>query len=106
KQALRRQTGKYPPTSIPAGVFETSDGHINIAAGEQAMWERLCRALAADHLIAQDEFRTADLRSRNRIACNAAITAITRTQASAEWLAAFADAGVAAGPIYRMDEVF
>jgi len=101
-----QQTGNDHPTSIPTGVFETSDGHINIAAGEQAMWERLCHALAAGHLIAQNEFRTADLRSRNRIACNAAIAAITRTRTSAEWLAAFADAAVAAGPIYRMDEVF
>jgi formyl-CoA transferase len=101
-----QQTGNDHPTSIPTGVFETSDGHINIAAGEQAMWERLCRALAADHLISQNEFRTADLRSRNRIECNAAISAITRTRTSAEWLAVFADAGVAAGPIYRMDEVF
>jgi len=101
-----QQTGNDHPTSIPTGVFETSDGHINIAAGEQAMWERLCRALAADHLISQNEFRTADVRSRNRIECNAAISAITRTRTSAEWLAVFADAGVAAGPIYRMDEVF
>ena len=101
-----QQTGNDHPTSIPTGVFETSDGHINIAAGEQAMWERLCHALAAGHLIAQNEFRTADLRSRNRIACNAAIAAITRTRTSAEWLAAFADAAVAAGPIYCMDEVF
>jgi len=100
------QTGNDHPTSIPTGVFPTSDGYINIAAGEQAMWERLCRALGAGQLISRPEYATGELRSRNRAACNRDISAVTQTRTSREWLEVFEQGGVAAGPIYRMDEVF
>ena len=105
-QEVPGQSGNDHPTSIPTGVFQTRDGHINIAAGEQAMWERLCRALGVEKLLAEPDFATADLRSQNRVACNRALSAATATRTSAEWLALFEPAGVAAGPIYKMDEVF
>jgi formyl-CoA transferase len=100
------QSGNDHPTSIPTGVFPTSDGHINLAAGEQAMWERLCRALGAEKLLAEPAFATAELRSENRVACNRALSEVTATRTAAEWLPIFERSGVAAGPIYKMDEVF
>ena len=100
------QTGNDHPTSIPTGVFPTRDGHINIAAGEQAMWERLCRALGAEQLSAKPEYATGELRSQNRAACNRDISAVTRTRTSGEWLGIFEQGGVAAGPIYKIDEMF
>ena len=39
-----KQAGNNHPTSIPTGVFKTTDGHINIAAAGQAIWERFCKA--------------------------------------------------------------
>jgi crotonobetainyl-CoA:carnitine CoA-transferase CaiB-like acyl-CoA transferase len=100
------QTGNDHPTSIPTGVFPTKDGHLNIAAGEQEMWERLCRALQAEHLLAKPKYATAELRSQNRVECNRDLSAATRTRTSQDWLAIFEKSGVAAGPIYRIDEVF
>ena len=40
-----QQAGNNHPTSIPTGVFPTSDGFINIAAAGNVIWARLCRAL-------------------------------------------------------------
>ena len=45
-------------------------------------------------------------RSQNRKALNAAIEEITGTRDSAEWIERFNEAGVPAGPIYAMDQVF
>src|SRR5690606_33933431 len=39
------QAGNNHPTSIPTGVFKTSDGYINIATAGHAMWKRLCGAI-------------------------------------------------------------
>ena len=39
------QAGNDHPTSIPTGVFATSDGHINIAAAGNEIYRRLCVAL-------------------------------------------------------------
>ena len=39
------QAGNDHPTGIPTGVFPTADGHINIAASGQGLWERFCKAI-------------------------------------------------------------
>ena len=100
------QAGNNHPTSIPTGVFETMDGHINIAAAGDEIYPRLCRALGDATLIDDPRFPTAESRSANRDALNAAIEAITRTAPSAEWVDRLNQAGVPCGPINRIDEVF
>ena len=100
------QAGNDHPTSIPTGVYPTADGYINIAAGEQAMWRRLCDALEVEELFARPEFATEEARSVNRAALNREISEITRTRPSAQWLTIFERASVAAGPINTMDQVF
>ena len=42
-----RQAGNNHPTSIPTGVFKTSDGYINIAATGQKMWDQDLRDSSA-----------------------------------------------------------
>jgi formyl-CoA transferase len=98
--------GNDHPTSIPTGVFPTSDGYINIAVAGQALYERFCKALAAPELIGDERFRSAGLRSKNRADMNAAISRITRTQESKHWIALLNDAGCPCGPIYSLDQVF
>jgi len=100
------QAGNDHPTGIPTGVFPTADGHINIAASAQPMWERLCKVLGAQELLARPEYATPALRSQNRAQCNQDIAEITRRKSSREWLAVFEQGSVASGPIYRMNEVF
>ena len=74
---VAKQAGNNHPTSIPTGVFKTKDGHINIAAAGQIIWERLCQALGAPEFIDHPEYKTGALRSKNRNAVNSAIEAIT-----------------------------
>ena len=100
------QAGNDHPTSIPTGVFRTRDGHINIASAGDEIFRRLCRALDAPGLADDPDYRTGKLRSDNRKALNAAIEAITETRDSAEWIERFNKAGVPAGPIYTMDQMF
>ena len=100
------QAGNDHPTSIPTGVFRTRDGHINIASAGDDIFRRLCRALDAPGLADDPDYRTGKSRSDNRKALNAAIEAITETRDSAEWIERFNKAGVPAGPIYTMDQVF
>jgi crotonobetainyl-CoA:carnitine CoA-transferase CaiB-like acyl-CoA transferase len=101
-----RQAGNDHPTSIPTGVFKTRDGHINIASAGDEIFRRLCRALGQPELADHPDYRAAAARSKNRQALNAAIEAITRGRDSAEWIERFNEAGVPAGPIYAINEVF
>jgi formyl-CoA transferase len=100
------QAGNDHPTSIPTGVFKTSDGHINIASAGDEIFVRLCRALDAPELAEHPDYRTGRSRSQHRKALNAAIEQITATRGSADWIARFNEAGVPAGPIYSIDQVF
>ena len=101
-----QQAGNDHPTSIPTGVFKTRDGHINIASAGDEIFRRLCRALDRPDLADHPDYLTGKLRSQNRQPLNAAIEAITHERDSAEWIDRFNEAGVPAGPIYAIDEVF
>jgi formyl-CoA transferase len=101
-----QQAGNDHPTSIPTGVFRTKDGHINIASAGDEIFVRLCRALEAPDLADHPDYRTGRLRSQHRQALNAAIERVTKERDSAEWIDRFNRAGVPAGPIYAINEVF
>jgi formyl-CoA transferase len=100
------QAGNDHPTSIPTGVFQTTDGYINIAASGQLMWDRLCKAIGADEMHARPEFATNPLRSQNRARVNEELAKYIKRKTSAEWIEFFEQHGIASGPIYKMDEVF
>lgn len=101
-----KQAGNNHPTSIPTGVFPTSDGHINIAASGQRIWERTAEALGRTDWITHPDYADGESRSRNRDALNAEIASVTATRSSAEWVDALNRAGVPCGPIYNIDQAF
>jgi len=103
---VAKQAGNNHPTSIPTGVFATSDGHINIAASGDDIFVRFCKAIDAPELASAADYATGAARSANRDGLNAAIEAATRTRPSAEWIERLNKAGVPCGPIYKINEVF
>ena len=104
---VAKQAGNNHPTSIPTGVFKTNDGHINIAATGQRIWERFCEAAGSDRAAAEsrlsnrrgalEESRRAQRRDRR---------ADLSDRTSAEWVERFNEAGVPCGPIYSIDQMF
>ena len=101
-----QQAGNNHPTGIPTGVFQTKDGHINIAATGDAIYKRFCAVMGREDWLTDPQFDSPRKRSLNRDAMNAQIEAITKTRSSNDWIAAFNEAGVPAGYIYSIDEVF
>jgi formyl-CoA transferase len=101
-----KQAGNDHPTAIPTGVFETSDGYINIAASGEALWKRFCDAIGAPELLAHPDHATGELRSRNRLGLNERIAAVTRQQPSRHWVELLTKAGVPCGAINTVDQTF
>ncbi|WP_428665448.1 CaiB/BaiF CoA transferase family protein [Reyranella sp.] len=106
KGEVAKQAGNDHPTSIPTGVFPTSDGHINIAASGNNLWKRFCAALDAPQLFDHPEHATPALRSEHRKALNQRIGEITKTDTSAHWIEKINKAGVPCGPINTIDKTF
>jgi len=100
------QAGNDHPTSIPTGVFKTSDGYINIATTGGRIWQRFCEALGAPDLFNRPEYATGPDRSKNRKQINAEINKFTEKKSSETWVKEFNAAGVPCGPIYSIDQVF
>lgn len=103
---VAKQAGNDHPTSIPTGVFKTSDGHINIATTGTVIWERFCKAMNAEALLENPDYKSGKLRSQNRKKLNAEIDTYTEKKSSQEWIDIFNKAGVPSGPIYNIDQVF
>ena len=103
---VAQQAGNDHPTSIPTGVFKTTDGHINIATTGGPIWDRFCNALGAPEMAKHPEYATSKLRSQNRKKLNDEIGTYTAKKSSAEWIETFNKAGVPSGPIYSIDQVF
>ena len=97
------QAGNDHPTSIPTGVFPTSDGHINIAASGNTMFERLCSALGCPELVSHPDYADDGSRSKNRAALNKVLGEYTARRPSEEWVITLNEARVPCGPINSID---
>src|SRR3954470_3428146 len=103
---VAKQAGNNHPTSIPTGVFKTSDGYINIATTGGRIWERCAQAIGAPELVTDPEYATAPARSKNRDALNAKISKLTEKKSTDTWVRELNAAGVPCGPIYAIDQMF
>lgn len=106
KGEVPKQAGNNHPTSIPTGVFKTSDGYINIATTGDKMWERLCEAIGAQALQQRSEYKTPAERSKHRDRLNEEINRVLVGKTAAEWIDLLNRAGVPCGPIYSIDAMF
>ena len=100
------QAGNNHPTNIPMGVYPTSDGAINIAAGGGVLWQRFLQVVDVPDLADDPRFTTGEDRSKNRDELNEILEVITVKKTSAQWIEAMNDAGVPCGPILNIDETF
>lgn len=98
--------GNDHPLICPYGVFEAADGPFNIAAATEAMWQTLCRVLDRPELLENPDYADNAARMRNRDALREALCEAMRDRTRAELTRTLIAAGVPAGPILRMDEVF
>ena len=98
--------GSAHRVSAPYQALRTSDGYINIGAATQATWEQFCRAVGLEHLIEDERFRRPGSRkARERELADLLEVTLSR-QTTAYWLELLEAAGVVAGPIYDMEQVY
>ena len=103
---IPKQAGNFHPTSIPTGVYKTSDGHINIAVFGGKIWERFAEAMDAPEWITDERSKTKSARSVHRAWLNAEIEKRLMRNTSDYWIETLNAAGVACGRINNLKEVF
>ncbi len=98
--------GNAHPNLAPYAVFDCKDGWLILATGNDGQYQRLCQLLGLEAMAGAAEFLTNADRVTNRAALTVRLTEATRTWTKADLLAACEAAGVPAGPINDMAEVF
>jgi crotonobetainyl-CoA:carnitine CoA-transferase CaiB-like acyl-CoA transferase len=86
-------------------VFETADEPLTLGIGNDAAWQRFCRAIDEVALAEEPRFASNVGRRAAREELVAQVTALLATRSRAHWLELFARHHVPAGPIQRLDEV-
>ena len=89
----------------PYQAFPTADGYAMIAAGSDALFARLARALGAPALAADPRFADNPSRVRHRRELVDALSARTRALKAADLLERLRAAGVPCAPILTVDAV-
>jgi crotonobetainyl-CoA:carnitine CoA-transferase CaiB-like acyl-CoA transferase len=101
-----RRAGNAHQNIVPYQVFEVADGHLILAVGNDAQFERFCVVAGCAELAADPRFaRNAD-RVRHRETLVPLLAERLRTRPRAAWLAALEAAKVPCGPINDLGEVF
>ena len=106
-------TGVPPPrvgnahqNIVPYQVFETSDGHLILAVGNDSQFAKFCNIAGCPELAADPRFaRNAD-RVRHRDALIPVLARLFKARAKHDWLAALEAAKVPCGAINNLEEVF
>ena len=100
------QAGNNHPTSVPTGVFKTSDGSINLAVAGETIWRRFAEAVDKQEWLEMVEFKDAKERLKNRDYLNKLIEEVIISKTSDEWVEKLEKVGVPCGPINSIDKVF
>lgn len=100
------RTGNYHPNLTPYQVFEVSDGHIIIATGNDAQYQRLCDVLGLPDMKDDPDYLTNADRVANRPEMIRRLSEACLHFTKSDLLAACEAKGIPAGPINNMDEVF
>jgi crotonobetainyl-CoA:carnitine CoA-transferase CaiB-like acyl-CoA transferase len=95
--------GNHHPSLAPYGLFQASDGPIQIAVGTDTQWATLCGVLGIEQ---SEKFSTNSLRVTRHAELVEVLNAALGSRSSADILAELETAGVPAGKIRTMDEVY
>ena len=98
--------GSAHRVSAPYQALRTRDGYLNLGAATQPTWEQLCRAISREDLMEDERFRAPWDRKAREEELAALLEATFSTQDTSHWLELLDDAGVVAGPIYNMEQVY
>jgi crotonobetainyl-CoA:carnitine CoA-transferase CaiB-like acyl-CoA transferase len=98
--------GSAHRVSAPYQALRTSDGYLNIGAATQPTWEQLCRAIGLEVLIDDPRFLLPGDRKAHEDELAALLEETFTADTTSNWLKMLEDAGVVAGPIYNMDQVY
>lgn len=100
------RAGNAHQNVVPYQVFQTSDGYMILAVGNDSQFRSFCKAVDHPEWATDERFVTNSQRIINRDALIPMVEDLIRTRARDEWIDIFEKVGVPCGPIQTIDQVF
>jgi crotonobetainyl-CoA:carnitine CoA-transferase CaiB-like acyl-CoA transferase len=100
------QEGNNHPTLSPMGVFDTSDGLVNLAASTNKMFNAFCKIMNATELEINEDYKNVEGRLNNREKLWQLVNEITKQYSTSEMVEKLNSVGIPCGPINTIDEAF
>lgn len=97
--------GNRHTSIVPFEPFETKDGEIIVAAGNDVLWSKFCDAIDKKELVNDERFVTNPLRNQNYEVLRDLIAEPIKYKTTKEWQDILDDIGVPNGPINTIDKV-
>ncbi|MET8206198.1 CoA transferase [Streptomyces sp. NPDC005373] len=98
------QDGNDHPIMFPQGTFQTADGGMTLASGNEKMWHKLCGALGLQQYADDPRFADNAVRMANRKELRRIIEDVLAQRTTSEWLPIISASGVPCGPVLSVDE--
>jgi crotonobetainyl-CoA:carnitine CoA-transferase CaiB-like acyl-CoA transferase len=96
--------GAHHPAIAPYGLFATSTVPVQVAVGSEGLWRRFAEAVGIEH--DDPRFVTNRERVAHRDALIAVIEGIFAAESAEHWLDLLVGAGIPAGKVRSMDDVY
>lgn len=101
-----QRQGNSHPSLVPYQDFETQDGAMLLAVGNDGQFARFCEAVEHPEWAADARFASNTLRVKNREVLIPQMLALTRTRTTAQWVALLEKKAVPCGPINDIGQAF
>ncbi|WP_170545004.1 CaiB/BaiF CoA transferase family protein [Ruegeria arenilitoris] len=101
-----QRRGNGHPNIVPYDVYETADGHVILAVGNDGQFRRFCEFIGHPELADDPRFATNPARLENRDALNAVLRPAVQTYATATVIDELETRKVPVGPVQTLDQVF
>ena len=97
--------GNRHTSIVPFESFETADGEIMVAAGNDVLWKKLCTTMENKELMEDQRFISNPLRNEHYEILRPLIAKEMKKYTTEKWLQILDKAGVPNGPINTIDQV-
>jgi len=98
--------GNHHPNIVPYQPFDTKDGKMIVAVGNDGQFKKLCSLLGIEEIGGDERFNTNTKRLQNSEELTEVLATQFKARTSKEWLFDLNEAGIPAGPVQNMKEVF
>ena len=99
------RAGNRHPTIAPYESFQCQDGYLNLACGNDSLWQKFCEAVELNELVEDKRFTKNADRVQNSDGLRAILEPVMAGKSTDAWIETLRPLGIPCGRVQSVDEV-